>query len=1032
MVNLTRFGVESSRFAVIAMVGLILIGVAAYFGLSKREDPSITIRTVVVTAEFPGMAPVRIEELIVDPIERKAREIGEIEDINPLITTGRAVIHLKLYETVPNDELPEVFEEIRNKMNDVKDDLPDGTKGPSVNTDYGDVVVSTIAVTGEGFNYKELRESAKSLRKHLYTIGGVGKVSLMGVQEERIWLEINSRKLAAVGIQIQQVLDDLKAQNVILPAGQFESGDTNLILEANGELKSIEAIENVLTRVPNLDSNVRLADILNVRRGYEDPKTTPAFYNGKPAIMVGVQMTNGQDIQVLGVAIKKAVEAFEQTQPIGIEYNFSTYQETKVTKAVNDALLNVVQTAGVVLLVLILFLGWRPAVIVACIVPFTVMFTVIAMGPMGIELQVVSIAAVILALGLLVDNGLVIVEDIQSQIDKGIDPKDASYRASKQFGAPLAVASITTVAAFLPLLLLHGTEGEYGYSLGAVVGLMLVGSWISAIYFLPPLCVWFAKKSPKKENKGPSLLVTVYGRLITKALPLSLIVVIASYVIVVLSTNLFGGVKSEMFPLSERNQYLIYMDMPKGTSITRTEEEALSVQQWLADKEENPEVADTTIYVGDGGPRFYLSLNPGDVDPASAFILVNTHDFDGALIASKRAQRYLLEQHPAARFKIKRLSMGGSESGIVDIKISGPNVDRLLVLADEVEKQFSKAPGMVQNENDWGNKVFKIVVDIAQNKARDIGVTSENVSQIMDSFYSGSDVSQFREGTYSIPIMLRAEKDFRDSLEDLENLSIPANDRLISLDQVATFIPKYELSQLRRENQQRTIKVSAKSDVLPAAELLEFIQPTLDSLDLSGGYSIEIAGETADSADINQKLGGGLPYAFMVMLTAIMFQFNSFRRVGLVFMTIPFIIVGAPVGLLLANEPLSFFGTLGIISLAGIIINNAIVLIDQIDIEWKTHELKEAIIEAAKKRVTPITLTTLTTVFGLTPMALNGGVLFEPMATLMIGGLTFGSLISLFFVPTAFYLLFGPFSRFFNHVFRKNDRDVYPVEESHS
>ena len=376
--------------------------------------------------------------------------------------------------------------------------------------------------------------------------------------------------------------------------------------------------------------------------------------------------------------------------------------------------------------------------------------------------------------------------------------------------------------------------------------------------------------------------------------------------------------------------------------------------------------------------------------------------------------------------------MGGSESGIVDIKISGPGVDKLLALADQVEEKFAEAPNMIQNEDDWGNKVLKIIVDIAQNKARDIGVTSENVSQIMDSFYSGSQVSEFREGTYSIPIMLRAEKDFRDSLEDLENLSIPANGRLISLDQVATFIPKYELSQLRRENQQRTIKISAKSGTLPAAELLEFIQPTLDELDLSGGYSIEIAGETADSADINQKLGSGLPYAFLVMLTAIMFQFNSFRRVTLVFMTIPFIIVGAPVGLLLLNEPMSFFGTLGIISLAGIIINNAIVLIDQIDIEWKTHGLKEAIVIAAKKRVTPITLTTLTTVVGLTPMAINGGALFEPMATLMIGGLAFGSLISLFFVPTAFYLLFGTFSRFFNHVFRKNDRDVYPADPEHS
>jgi multidrug efflux pump subunit AcrB len=981
MVNLTRFGIRSSRFTVLTMLALLALGMAAYFDLSKREDPSITIRTVVVSAELAGMAPIRMEELIADPLERTARQISEIEDINTLITTGKAVLYLNIDDSVPTQDLPEVFEKIRNKMYDLKRDLPTNTQGPFVNTDYGDVMVSTIAVTGEGFDHNEIRESAKSLRKHLYTIPGVGKVSLMGVQEERIWLEIDSRKLAAVGIQFKQVLNDLQAQNVILPAGQFDSGGTNLILEANGELKNIEAIKGVLTKVPDLDSYVRLEDLLNVRRGYEDPKKAPTFYNGKPAIMLAVQMNAGQDIQVLGGKIKQAVKQFEFTQPIGIEFNFSTYQETKVTQAVNNALSNVVQTVVVVLLVLILFLGWRPAIIVACIVPFTVMFAVIAMAPMGIELQVVSIAAVILALGLLVDNGLVIVEDIQRQIHQGKEPSLAAYSASKQFGVPLAVASVTTVAAFIPLLLLEGTEGEYGYSLGAVVGLMLAGSWVCSVYLLPALCVWFSKKSPSVSDDKPSRLVNIYSSLLSKALPLSLLVIFISYTLVFLASNLFSKVPDEMFPLSERNQFLIYMDMPKGTAISRTEQEALAVEKWLSNKSYNPEVSNTTIFVGDGGPRFYLSLNPGDADPASAFMLINTLDADGAIEASKRAQRYLYEQHPAARFKIKRLSMGGSESGIVDIKISGPDADRLLTLANEVELGFSQAPNMTQNENDWGNKVLKLVLDIAQNKARDLGITSQDISELMDTF--------------------------RNSLEDLENLSIPVGDRIISLDQVAIFIPQFEFSQLRRENQQRTIKISAKSGSLSAGQLLKFVQPTLDKLDLEGGYQVEIAGETADSADVNNKLGAGLPMAFIVMLAAIMFQFNSFRRATLIFATIPFIIVGAPIGLLLTSQPLSFFGTLGIISLAGIIINNAIVLIDQIDIERQTRELKESIIIAAQKRVTPITLTTLTTVLGLTPMAINGGTLFEPMATLMIGGLAIGSMITLFFVPAMFYVLFG-------------------------
>ena len=1005
MVALTKFGVESSRFTLLVMVSLIVMGISAYFGLSKREDPSITIRTVVVSASFAGMDPIRVEELIADPIERKARQISEVKDIRSLITTGQAIVYLDLHDSVPSKNLTDVKQDIRNKMSEVAADLPNGASGPHVNTDYGDVAVANIAVTGHGYSYLELRESAKTLRKQLYTVPGVGKVDLLGEQEERIWLEINFGKLAAVGVQIQQVLDDLQAQNVILPAGEIDVSGTNVILTANGELKDVNAIRNVLTRISSLNTKVRLEDILTVRRGYVDPKETPVYFDGEPAIVLSVQMSDGQDIQVLGKNIKHKVAEVEQTQGIGIQYRFSTYQESKVTKSVNGALSNVVQTAAVVLLVLIIFLGWRSAVIVAFIVPFTVMFSVIAMGPMGIELQVVSIAAIIIALGLLVDNGLVIVEDIQNQINRGTPPKDASISASRQFSIPLAVASVTTVAAFLPLLLLEGTEGEYGYSMGAVVGIMLVGSWLSAIYLLPPLCVWIAKK---QVNAGgaESALAKKYSQFVAQFLPLSALVVVACYGLVIMSGSLMSSIPNQMFPLSERNQFLIYVDMPKGTAISKTEEESLAIVTWLSNKEVNPEIDDTTLYVGDGGPRFYLSLSPADTEPSSAFILVNTFDYRGAIVAAERARDYLYEYHPAARIKIKRLSMGGSESGIVEVKISGPDADRLLALSTQVESGFAGATNISQNESDWGNKVMKVIVDISQDKARDLGITSQNISEIMDAVYSGYHVSELREGTYSIPIVLRAGEDFRNSVEDLQNLSLLVDGKLISLDQVANFLPYPEFSQLRRENQQRTIKVSAKSASLSAQALLEYIQPTLDELDLSGGYSIEIAGEVADSGDVNAKLGAGLPVALLVMLAAIMFQFNSVRRVVLVFLTIPLIIVGIPFGLLLLGHPLSFFGTLGMISLAGIIINNGIVLIDQIDIERKTQTLKQAIIVAAGKRVTPISLTTLTTVVGLTPMAINGGALFEPMASLMIGGLLLGSILTLLFVPAAFYLMF--------------------------
>lgn len=1003
---LTRFGLDKGRLTLLVMVGLILQGLITYGGLPKRENPAITVRNAVITAQFAGMSPERMEELIVDPIERAAREIGEIEDINTLISTGYTTITLTIYDNIPKDDIDQVFQDVRNRMADVEKDLPQGTVGPNVNTNFGDVSIATIAITGDGFSYREMKISADELREDLYKLDGISKVSLYGEQEERIWLEIDSRKLAAVGVQINQVLSDLQAQNVILPAGELDSSGTTLILEANGDLDSVEAIGDVLTKVQGLAGFVRLRDLMNVRRGYLEPRKKPVYFNGEPAVVLAVEMADSQDIQKMGALLAERVAAFEQTQPIGISYNFSTFQETAVTESINSALVNVLQTFAVVVLVMMLFLGLRVAFIIACIVPFTLMFALMGMAQMSIDLHQISIAAVIISLGLLVDNGLVVVEDIQNRVARGVDVKEAAVKAGGQFFVPLAVASITTVSAFTPMFILDGTSGEFAFALGAVVALMLGGSWVTAHYILPYLCVHFLKQNKNVETKTESAMVRIYSKLIAIVIPFGIPVIVVAYLSVFASSNVFSLLKSEMFPLSERSEYLIYLDMPKGTAISATEAEALSVEKWLLDKDQNNEVVNTTVYVGDGGPRFYLALNPADTNPASAFILVNTEDAAGAIAAADRAKRYLIEKHPAARFKVKRLSMGGAESGIVEVKIKGPDAEKLLALASEVETAFDQVPGIEQNENDWGNKTLKIVIDIAQNKARELGVTSKQISDVMDTYFSGTSYSTYREGTESIPIVVRAGESFRDSIEDLANLSVPAGGSLIALDQVATFRPKLEYSQLRRENQERQIIISGKSSTLDASHILSIIQPTLDDLDLGGGHSLEIGGETESSADTNEKLAAGLPLGLTIMLLALMFQFNSLRRVLLTFMTIPLIITGAPLALYVSDRPMSFFAILGLISLMGIIINNAIVLIDQIDIERQTADLREAIITASSKRVTPIILTSLTTILGLMPMAISGGALFEPMATLMIGGLLLSSIMSLFFVPSVYYLFF--------------------------
>lgn len=1013
---LTRFGLDKSRFTVFVMLALLCLGSFSYLGLPKREDPEITIRTAVVFAEFGGMAPRRVENLIAVPLERKIREIGEVEDIETIISSGEVEIKVHLYDQIYGDGIEAAWEDLRNKMDDVVTDLPEGTAGPFVNTDYGDVSIATVAITGDGFTLAELDDIAEDLRTALFRVDGVSKVSFHGQQEERIWLEVDIRKLASIDVQMQQLLDDLASQNVILPAGEIDANGTNIVLEANGDLASVDEIRGVLTKVSGLSGFVRLADLVTVRRGYEDPKNKPVFFNGAPAIVAAIEMSSGTDIQGLGGRLEAALETFEQRQPIGVALNISTFQERNVTESVSSALENVGQTFVVVFLVMLLFLGLRPAVVISCIVPFTVCFALVCMTLIGVDVEKVSIAAVIISLGLLVDNGLVVVEDIEGRIQAGEDPREAARHAGAQYLIPLGVASITTVSAFLPMLLMDGVEGEFAFSLGAVVAAMLMGSWLTALYILPFLCVRLLKPKPAKtDGANSSGLIGLYTGLLRRSLPLGVPIALVTFGAVAFSASQFSLLKPEMFPYSERADFLIYMDLPKEAAISETERMALRVQAWLGDEEINPGVVNSTVYVGDGGPRFNLGLDPEDPDPASAFFAVNTTTLEDAIETGARARRVFIEQFPEARFRVTRLPQGGSESSIVDVEISGPDAEVLTDAALQVEAAVAELPAVTKNENDWGNKVLKVVVDIAQDKAREYEITSEDISQVMEAYFSGTTYSTYREDDEQIPIVLRATTAGRDSVEDLANLSIATGGQVISVDQVASFQPRLEYAEIRRENQVRRIVVSARSDRLSAQDLLAALQPSIDALDLGPDYEIVIGGELEDSADVNDQIGGNLPLALGVMLAALIFQFNSLRKSLITFLTIPLIVIGAPYLMLLMGKPFSFFALLGLMSLMGIIINNAIVLINQIDIDRESQPLDEAIISASRARARPIMLTSLTTIFGLLPMAIGGGALFEPMATIMIGGLLVASPITLIFVPTVYRLFMRsrpvPFAR---------------------
>jgi multidrug efflux pump subunit AcrB len=568
---LTRLGLERSRFTVTVMAGLLVFGIALYPNFPKREDPIVVIRTAVVSAQFPGMAPKRMENLVAVPIERKIRELAEVKDVRTLATEGSLIIYVDLKDEVGN--VNATWQRLRDKMDDVKVELPNGTLGPFVNSDFGDVAIATAAITAEGFSFREMKDAAEDFRKKLYQLQGVAKVDLLGIQDERVWLEIDTRKLGSVGVQLNALIKDLQAQNVVLPSGNIDADGTRVLLETSGDFPNVRAIETMLTRVGTTGSLVRLSDLVTVRRGYVSPKVKPIYFNGRSAVVLGIVMQPDQDVTQLGERLRAAARNYEATLPIGYVIDFATYQAGQVRTSVNSALSNVAQTFVVVGALVIVFLGLRAGFVAAMIVPFAVMFAVIGMRVLGIAIEQVSIAAIIIALGLLVDNGVVIVEDIVSRVDNGVPANDAALAAGEQYAFPLLVSSVTTVAAFLPLFLLSGASGEYAFSLAAVVALTLTGSWIAALYILPALTVWFLGRSgrPQQATGSSTPGQALYASILGVTIRFSVVVACVCFALVALAVTQFKWLPKQMFPLSERNQFLIYMDMPDGTDISQTE-----------------------------------------------------------------------------------------------------------------------------------------------------------------------------------------------------------------------------------------------------------------------------------------------------------------------------------------------------------------------------------------------------------------------------------------------------------------------------
>ena len=1020
MSSITQFSLDARRLTIVFIASVIIIGLIQFFDFARQEDPPIVIREVVVTAFFPGMKPADMEELVTRQLEAELRTLPELSDIWSDSKQGVTIIHAETRDEF--NDLDLIWQRVRNKMLDARVLLPSGTIGPFVNDEFGLTALASIAIWSEGFSMAEMRVVARDVRDRLYELPGIRQVQLHGVHEEQVFLKFSAVRLAQFGITANEIINTLVEQNVVLPGGRLDAATQNVLINPSGNFVSVEDIENVEFSIPGTEQTIRLRDIMTVELSYADPPRDLAYFNGNRAIVLGVSITPGVNSVEFGELLTQKLASLEAQLPIGYVMEYATFQPELVEAAVSGGLNNVYLTIVIVLIVVMIFLGMRTGLIVGSFVPLTMLMGVILMPFFGIEFERVSIASSIIALGMLVDNGIVIAEDIRSRLARGEERYEACLATGQSMSTPLLTSSLTTILAFMPMLLLTGQTGEYAFSLPMVVILLLLSSWFLSMFVTPTMCYWFMKVTPVDSNKTKNTeqdsdkdasekgFYGAYRGLLGKLLKMRFIVMLAAVAAIVFGGFLASQMVREFFgPSTDRNQFLVYVDLPAGSNIDTSDDTVQRLNTWLSDKEANPEITSTVAYVGSGGPRFFLVLSPVQPNPHVAFLVVNTENGEQVPVVMQRLRERFLSNFPEAVGRVKQMWLGAAEPGFVEIRLYGPDAENLYEKGNQLVDQLRAMPGTLDVRSTWENKTLSARIIVDQVRARRAGITSRDVALWLQAQMDGIEVTEYREGDIAIPVIARSIEEHRNGLGDLWNLKITSSrtGKTVPLTQIADIQVDSDFYRVSRRNQESCLTVELKHETLRAPELFAATKPLIDNLQLGSDYRWEVGGEIEQSVETMEALMQWMPICVFGIAVLLIWQFNSFRRPLIIFITIPLAFTGGFIGLILMQAPFDFFAMLGLLSLAGVIINNGIVLIDKIDSERaEGSEPYTAVINAAISRFRPILMTTVTTVFGLAPLIISIDPLFFSMAVVLASGLIFGTILTLGIVPVIYSLLF--------------------------
>jgi multidrug efflux pump len=1002
-INLSEWSLKHQQMIAFLLMLLTVAGLLAYNSLGQKEDPEFTIKTMVVQTYWPGSSAQQMADQVTDLMERKLQGVAEIDYMSTYVKPGETQIKINLREGVPPAKVPDVWYQVRKKLSDIHQSLPQGVQGPFFNDEFGDTFGNMYAVTGDGFDYADLRKMADAARNEFLRVADVNKVDLLGKQEEKIYVEISNAKLASLGLDPALIAATLAQTNAVAAAGTVQTSNEQVRLTVSGEFDSVENIRAIGIRAGQ--RTFRLGDIAEVRRGFVEPAVSRMRFNGQQALGLAVSMRKGGDVIHLGQQLDETVKRIQASLPVGVQLHAVSDQPHVVAHSVHEFKKSLAEAVLIVLAVSFFSLGMRTGLVVALCIPLVLAMTFLAMYVMGIDLQRISLGALIIALGLLVDDAIIAVEMMALKLEQGWDKFRAATYAYTATAFPMLTGTLITAAGFLPVGFAKSGTGEYVYSLFQVVGIALVLSWIVAVLFTPYIGFMLLKEEPHAHHDEDAVyqrgFYLKFRKLVDWCLRRRGWVIAFTLLAFAGSLTLFKAVPQQFFPASDRGELMVDLWMPQASTFEASEREVAELEKLLKG---DPDIEAVTSFVGEGAPRFYLPLDAQTPHLNLGEMMVMTKGGEARERVVAKLRKLFEQRFANVRGRVNRLENGPPVGYPVQFRVFGNDPAKVREIAAKVGAVVRANPHVRAVNEDWGERVKRVRVDVDQDKARALGVSSVQIKAALEASLSGTPITQYREEDQSIAVMARLVAAERTDLNNLKDAKIYLRDgKFVPVSQVARLALDSEESELWRRNRIPTLTVRADIEGAQAPDVTGALWPKLDAMrkDLPLGYGIEVGGAAESSAKAQASVFAVMPVTLIVVLVLLMVQLQDIKKMVLVLLTAPLGLIGVALIMAAFQIPFGFVAMLGVIALAGMIIRNSVILVVQIDQDVvQGVPLWTAIVEAAVRRLRPIVLTALAAILAMVP--LTESVFWGPMAWAIMGGLAVATLLTLFFLPALY------------------------------